>query len=193
MADGGAWQRVVDHHGLVTDEGGSLMERLNPVIGWAGDLLGDPGLLDALETPSQIILWGLVISAACAIGYLVFRRLTTRRGPPRRVTTEPLDAPPEDARAAFDQALDRGEPRAALAALVVWLASGLAERGRGRWSAELTNAEIVSSARRLAPTWRGLSALSDLGHHLDRLLYGPVEPTMADVRALVPRAEALLA
>ena len=194
MADPSTWERVVEEHHLVVDEGASLFERLAPLGGWLDDLLGDRALLDALEAPSEVILWTLVVATAVASGWLLYRYLSRRVRPRRRqVVVEALDAPPPDPRGSLDAALAAGVPREALAALVVWLATGLAERGRSRWSHELTNAEIVQLARALAPRWSGLEELADFCWQVDVLLYGPDEPDMAQVRLLLPRAEALLA
>ena len=194
MADPAAWERVVDEHRLVVDEGATFFERLAPLGGWIDELLGDRALLDALSAPSEVILWVLVVSTAVAIGWLLYRWLTSRVQPRRRrPALEVLDAPPPDPRGSLDAALASGVPRAALAALVVWLATGLAERGRSRWSSELTNREIVLLARTMAPGWSGLEELAGLCRRVDVLLYGPDEPQMAEVRALLPRAEALLA
>ena len=189
--------QIIAEDGITTDPGARfdelILALLQELREWLADGTGvDFGNTAQIATYVGLGLLGLVTLWAL---FLLARRLRPRR---RATKVRPL-APvaltdPADPTSTLEAALAAGDARAALAALWAELALGLGEAGfAATASRDRTHQELVRLVRQSRPSWDRLADLTRLARVLDRLCYGPVEPSVDDVRALVPQTRGLLA
>lgn len=161
-----------------------LGQWLDGLLAGAGGGPVDERLLWAVLLVLPVVALGLAAAA-------LLRRRRARRPPGRGPRPLDLPAVEADPQEHLDEAFARGDPRAALGALWARLGHALDAAGRGRWRADLTEREFVAEVTRADPEWTGLAELRELGRVVVRGVYGPEEPDLEQVRALLPRAEAL--
>ena len=164
------------------------------VVAWFDHALANLQGGDALGT---IALWVVGLGLPLSLGLLLLGRLRRRhrrlRPAQGAAPTEPDDPITVDPGKALAHALASQDGRSALGALWRYVGMGLEAAGRGHWSTDQTEREFIATVRRAAPGWAGLAELEDLRGAVVVGVYGPQSPPMEAVRALLPRAEALLA
>jgi hypothetical protein len=149
-----------------------------------------------LTLVSDVIKWtmiGLVLVGTAWLLFRLTRYVLGRRLPQPTAPALVVDALPEtpDPQAKLRAALEAGDARAALAALWQGVTLQLAQAGVGRAGDDRTCREFVRSVRESHPGWAGLTALRGLARTVERLAYDEVEPSVADVLALIPAAQSL--
>lgn len=189
--------QIIAEDGITTDPGARFDELILALLQELKEWLADDTGADFANT-AEVALWvglGLLGLVALWALFLLARRLRPRR----RARTVRSLAPVvlvtlPDPTSTLEAALAAGDARAALAALWSELALGLGEAGFAATTGrDRTHQELVRVVRQNRPSWVCLADLTHLARVLDRLCYGPVEPSVADVRALLPQTRGLFA
>ena len=197
-ADPALLERVIAEEGISVDAPEGPERWLGALLDWALARLQDADLPgpspDAVPDWALTLAFGAVSALLLGLGVALLRaawRLRAPRGPAAPAPRAPAAPPPAPADA-LDAALAAGDARAAARALWLSVAAALAARGRGSATPDLTQQELCALVARRAPRWEGLGDLRALGAAVDVLFYGPHPPAVAQVRGLLPAAEALV-
>lgn len=169
---------------------GALAEAL---VRWLGDLFSQrAGLATGLVDAAEILAISILALAAVLLLLSIARRvraLRERRGASvpslewREVAPDAQAADALEWRRRLEARLARGDIPGALEALWWWLAVSLSPAAGV--DASWTTRELLQKARR--------PELLPMGSGLDVLLYGPVRPSPAQIRACLARFEKRLA
>ena len=138
-------------------------------------------------SPLAVIVIALIVMF---VAWILIRALEQRRRALPRPATDVKRAPasppvPRDARAwreALERALEAGQVGTALEALWWWIACSLSA---GAVERSWTSRELVARA--------GRAEMAGPARELDRWLYGPRRPEVAEIRRLVAHLEQVLA
>ncbi len=153
-----------------------------------GDGEGLAGLFEALA-------WILVPVLLVLLGVMAWRALRPRTkdaDEAAEVSALPEGPHPDTAEGAWLalQQVMTADPRHGALLLWKWTCLRLTEQERGTWHPEATWREFVATVP-AEDTHR--AALTDLGRALQRLAYGPAEPTTDDLHGLLPTAQEVAA
>lgn len=200
-ADPALLDQVLREEGISTEVPVSLEEYLGSI--WRRLVTGTVGVLGRhagwLGPASIAFLWILGGAVITALVWLAWRLVTVllgrrrHRSPEVEITLgEAEPAAAEDLSLRYQQALEAGEYRRALALLWLRVAGGLSATGMGHLERHLTQREFIASVRSQAPRWPLLPPLADLGRRIEGAVYGPLPPTIEQVRQAEKMAGELL-
>lgn len=166
-----------------------LLHVKNELWAWLTDLLDAGGATEAAQTAGLVLIGALLPLGLLLLGFRTWRRW--RRPTEGALPGEAPALPAAPALAPIDRitrALDAGDGREALAAGWEQLARALSDQGVGRWRPDQTEREFEQT---VPAAWARRPALRDLRRAVVVGLYGPDDPALDHVRALLEQGRSL--